>query len=465
MSRCFLPHVCIFVALLVPPLRAAETGGESDDAGTPAAGTASAEPRADVPSADDATRAFRLAEQELRALATEQSRLADARATAAFREVRAIGAPAEAGRILAFQPLADGGLVIATGAGEKYGETSLVGAVASIFGFTPPQPKASPKDQLIWLDATGATGRSAVLPCSCKGIAVAPDGAVVAVGGDRVTVFSADGEQIAAAAAPHVRQTDEDRAALVEELTEQHREMLEARQEQVERWVKAKDALEAIPEDERTPRQKRELAVAERMAKMHAAAPARDQPPLEVFIAGKLATARSIHRVAASREHLFLVASEPVGYGFAVWRCGRDFGAPTKIIGGLRGCCGQMDVQIVGDELVIAENARHRVAVYDLDGVPRRTFGAANRTDVRKGFGGCCNPMNACAGPDGTMLLSESNGLVKQFTGDGILVDIVGAANVAAGCKNSSIGLSADGTTLYYLDIQKGRIIVLEKKS
>ncbi|MFM7206270.1 MAG: hypothetical protein ACKO4T_06355 [Planctomycetaceae bacterium] len=124
-----------------------------------------------------------------------------------------------------------------------------------------------------------------------------------------------------------------------------------------------------------------------------------------------------------------------------------------------------MDVQVIGNELVIAENAAHHVAIYGLDGEPLRTFGQANRTDVRKGFGGCCNPMNACAGPDGSLLLSESNGIVKQFTPDGTLVDILGAAGVRPGCKNSSIGFSRDGSRLYYLDIENGRVLVLEKRT
>ena len=70
----------------------------------------------------------------------------------------------------------------------------------------------------------------------------------------------------------------------------------------------------------------------------------------------------------------------------------------------------------------------------------------------------------ACAGPDGSLLLSESNGLVKQFNPEGELVEILGAANVASGCKNSSIGFSTDGSTLYYLDVQAGRVCVLEKR-
>jgi hypothetical protein len=295
-------------------------------------------------------------------------------------------------------------------------------------------------------------------------VTVAPDGAVIAVGDDRVVVCSAAGEQVAEASAPHFTLSDDELARLREEIAEQHREEVESRREQVERMTAVMADLEAVPEEERTPRQNRELAQARVMTEAYRTILAQENPGAEAAVEAGLAKARTIHRVAASRDHLFLVANEPAGYGFGVWRCGRDFSAPEKIVDGLRGCCGQMDVQVIGDELVIAENAAHHVAVYGLDGEPLRTFGEASRTDVRKGFGGCCNPMNACAGPDGSLLLSESNGLVKQFNPEGELVEILGAANVASGCKNSSIGFSTDGSTLYYLDVQAGRVCVLEKR-
>ena len=442
MLRSPVPWIVVAILLLASPAPAAD---ESESA-------ASAEQQ-------------RLIEEFNKAQALERGNLAAVREQAAFREVRSIAAPASAGQVLAFAPLPAGGLVIATGPAEHYGETSVVGAVASLLGLAGKKPQPSPGKQLVWLDASGAPLRSAPLAFSCKGVTVAADGAIVAVGDDRVVVFSATGEQVGEATAPHFQPTAEEQAALEEELAEQHREQAEMRREQRDRFVQAKADLEAIPEEERTPRQVQELAVATATASAYDASVTADQQTPEAVVAEALADARTIHRVAASREHLFLVAREPVGYSYGVWRCGRDFSAPEKIIGGLRGCCGQMDVQVVGDELVIPENGRHQVAVYGFDGAVRRTFGEASRTNFREGFGGCCNPMNACPGPDGTMLLSESNGLVKQFAADGTLVEILGAADEPSGCKNSSIGLSTDGTTLYYLDVQKGRVVVLEKKS
>ena len=52
---------------------------------------------------------------------------------------------------------------------------------------------------------------------------------------------------------------------------------------------------------------------------------------------------------------------------------------------------------------------------------------------------------------------------MKRYSLDGEFKEVVGVADVQAGCKNSSIGMSADGSHLYYLDVQKGTVVVLEK--
>jgi hypothetical protein len=54
-------------------------------------------------------------------------------------------------------------------------------------------------------------------------------------------------------------------------------------------------------------------------------------------------------------------------------------------------------------------------------------------------------------------------GRSQRYSLDGEFKEVVGVADVQAGCKNSSIGMSADGSHLYYLDVQKGTVVVLEK--
>lgn len=470
MSRMLSPWLAALALVVTVPVHGddgASAANSDDQSGSPSATAADhqAEAAPDDEAAQLDAEDRRLLEQHQKELTAEQNSVAAIRKTATYREAQAISAPPGAGQILAFHPLTDGGLVVATGAAAAYGEQSLVGAVASLFGFAGPKPNQPPTNQLLWLDASGEKIQAAPLPFACKGVTVAPDGAVIAVGDGNVVVFSPTAEQVAEADAPHFRLTDDELATLREEIAEQHREQIESRQQQCDQIARVKADLEKVPEEERTLRQKRELLQATAMLRSYEAMQSRAEPSTDAVVAGGLAMARTITRVAASRDHLFLVAREPAGYGYGVWRCGRDFADPEKIIGGLRGCCDQMDVQVIGDDLVIAENARHHVAVYGHDGEPRRTFGEGSRTDIRKGFGGCCNPMNACRGPDGTLLLSESNGLVKQFAPDGTLLEILAAADVQPGCKNSSIGISTDGATLYYLDIAKGRVLVLDKKS
>jgi hypothetical protein len=464
MVRMLSPWLAMALLACAVDARANDAPGEPADR----AATAAAEPTDETPAKEESEEEAeerRILEQVQREHAAEQASVASIREAAAFQERRSIDPPPGSGMVLAFHTLADGGLVIATGAGRGYGEESVTGALASLVGLAGGERKKPPANTLVWLDAAGQQRHAASLPFVCKGLTVAPDGAVIAVGDDRVAVFSPAGEQLAETEAPHFKPTADELAQLREEIAEQYREMLEARREQFDRIVASKAELEKVPEEDRTPRQKLELARADVTMMSYEAALGRLEASADSFVDGALANAHAIHRVAASGDHLFLVAREPAGHAFGVWRCGRDFSDPEKIIGGLSGCCGQMDLQVIGDELVIAENARHHVAVYSFDGEPLRTFGEGSRTDIRKGFGGCCNPMNACAGPDGTLLLSESNGLVKQFTADGTLIDILGAANVLPGCKNSSIGISDDGTRLFYLDSEKGRVLVMERKS
>jgi hypothetical protein len=123
-----------------------------------------------------------------------------------------------------------------------------------------------------------------------------------------------------------------------------------------------------------------------------------------------------------------------------------------------------MDVQVVGDRIAIAANTSHRVKLCGFDGNAIATVGArAVAGDNGAGFGGCCNPMNTCPAPDGSLLTSESNGVVKRFDEDGEFVEVVGRAEVGAGCKNCSIAIEPDATRLYFLDSAAGRVLVLTK--
>ncbi len=87
-----------------------------------------------------------------------------------------------------------------------------------------------------------------------------------------------------------------------------------------------------------------------------------------------------------------------------------------RIVDGLSGCCGQMDIQCCGDEIVVAENSRKRVVRYDSDGKEIASWGKASRDAEMEAetFGSCCNPMNTRPVGD-KLYVSDSDGRVRQF--------------------------------------------------
>jgi len=173
---------------------------------------------------------------------------------------------------------------------------------------------------------------------------------------------------------------------------------------------------------------------------------------------------QKINAIAVSGKNVFITTGIAKGYGFAVWRTDLEFKDAKQIVTNLSGCCGQMDVQVIGGELFIAENTRHRVGRFDLDGKSLATFGTRDRESAGACFGGCCNPMNVCLGPNGTVLTAESEGFVKSFKSDGTFVGLIGKAQVGGGCKNVSIATSPDGNRVYFYDLDKSRVVVMARE-
>jgi hypothetical protein len=279
-----------------------------------------------------------------------------------------------------------------------------------------------------------------------------------------VAHFAADGEKLAAAESPHFTLSPEGRTEFVEEVKVRHAAEIESYERSVKHQAEIVAELEGKKEGDPGYQPEEMVELYRRSCdSMKAHIESRQKMTDEQIVDEAIERVRQIHRVAENGEHVFLVTNQETGHGFAIWRCTIDLADPVRIIEGLAGCCGQMDVQAVEGGLAIAENSRHHVRLVDFDGEEIRTFGETSLNDVRKGFGGCCNPMNTCLDGDGCLLTSESNGLVKRYSLDGEFKEVVGVADVQAGCKNSSIGMSADGGHLYYLDVHKGTVVVLEK--
>ncbi len=383
----------------------------------------------------------------------EKESLDEFRRTAPYRQSRTIAVDPAQGKVLGFCSLRDGRLALVTGRADAYGAVTETHDPSTI------------DNRLVWTDAEGREERSVTLGFSPRGVTEAADGTLWVVGGSTVARFAADGGRLAEAEAPHFTLSPEGREEFVEEMRTRHAAELESYEKSIAQQAEMVAELEAKKEGEPGHQPAEIVELYRRSAEsMKTHLESRRKMTDEQVADEAIERVKQIHRVAVSDDAVFLVTNMESGYGFAVWRLSTDLADPTRVVEGLAGCCGQMDVQVVEGGLAIAENSRHQVRLVDFDGEPVRQFGETSRSDVTKGFGGCCNPMNTCLDRTGGLLTSESNGLVKRYGFDGTLQEVVGVADVQPGCKNSSIGMSADGRTLYYLDAIEGKVVVLDKE-
>lgn len=308
---------------------------------------------------------------------------------------------------------------------------------------------------------------------SGQAINTAPDGTVVVGGDGRVARFDADGKKLAEGESPQMSYINNN----PEEMRERAKEQLEADratyteqvkqfEEQLKQQKDAKGKAQPAPQDEDDSAATEEagaLQVGQLLTFYRQHLETLKKQTVEQTLEQVLSRAKRTHAITASDKDVFVSCAAMAGYGFGIWRTDSKFGEPKEIVKSLSGCCGQMDVQCLNGDLYVCENSRHRVVRFSREGKELAQFGKRDRVGEGEGFGGCCNPMNLCFSKQGNLYVSESNGVVKHFTPEGKYLGIVGIAAVQPGCKNSCVGATANDSKLFYIDVQKSQIIVLDR--
>jgi len=327
-------------------------------------------------------------------------------------------------------------------------------------------------------DAEGKPQKSWPLDFTPQALAAVEGGLIVA-GEGRLAEFDYEGKLVRSADSPHVQKLPS-----LPEIPPPEKPLSDEEQKaRAERLAAAKDA-----------RDRAQKALAAKMAELRAAAGDADKrehlqkeyaelvrefsarsaelneastTPRTKALQARAAQMRqrSISAVAVGEKDVFIACPMAQGFGFAIWRTDRSFGEGRLIAEGLRGCCGQMDIQARGEHVFVAENARKRVVVFDRDGKQSAVWGESQRGGI-EGFGSCCNPMNLRFNPAGELITSEASlGRLKRYTPEGQLLGLVGTAAVEGGCKNVAVDLSPDGNRCYVMDLGKNRICVLSAKA
>ncbi len=292
---------------------------------------------------------------------------------------------------------------------------------------------------------------------------VSSTGDVFVAGAGKMARYSADGKQLLVRATPNIENFEEFRKKAEEDAKQQQEEYANQMKEMLDQTVARLAELEKVAEDERTPQQKAQITVLGRQKKQYEQlAESMKQQASQIFdvesvLAGKL----RVTSIAVTEQDLFVCCGALTGRGYDVWRTDHSFANASRVLKGLSGCCGQMDVQTAGDRILVAENTRFRVGLYDRDGKAISHFGSRDRNS-EEGFGSCCNPMNVRCCQGGDVLAAESSiGNLKRFSQDGKLVQLVGKAKIGAGCKHVAVAWGRQTRPLLHDECRQGNDLLV----
>lgn len=343
------------------------------------------------------------------------------------------------------------------------GEGNVVGLVST--GRYGAKPKSGSSEIQIFAP-DGHVVRHWKLDFLGQAVNCGPDGSLYVAGDGRIAKYDKAGKLIVEADLPQVAELLKNNEKLREQAKEQLAAEIQSFEGIVKQFKQQKEALtKKDTEDKITQQEKTRLRALEQNLKTYEKlVEEKKKTNIDAVVKNLSAGLRSINAVAVTDKDVYVVCGETKGHGYAVWRMNHQFHEPIQVMSGLRGCCGQMDIQARGDELFIAENCSHAVGKYDRDGKKIATFGKRGQNLEVDSFGGCCNPMNVRIAPDGSCYTAESEGFVKLFNPKGEFVALVGTAKLAGGCKNVAVAASPDGEYVYFCDQPGSRILVLQRK-
>ena len=321
------------------------------------------------------------------------------------------------------------------------------------------------------LDADGKETGVWKVDFHANAVNAGPDGTVYVAGDGKLAKFNKDGKMVGdVTELPFIAEMLKDKDKLKEKAEKQ----IKAQKDSFANMVKQyKDRVTKLEEKEKAAKEKgEELSKADAtqlkqnkqiLDSFKETEKYYDSQTVESVLSGMLGRVKVVNSVSANEKELFIVCGEAEGYGFGLWRMELDMKNPKKIMGNISGCCGQMDVQCCGEDIVVAENTKHRFARYDRDGKELAAGGKRGKETEPGAFGGCCNPMNV-KGCGGDVLTAESEGIIKKFGPTGEFKGIVGAVSISGGCKNVAVGASPDASRIYFCDQPGSRVLILSKK-
>ncbi len=291
-----------------------------------------------------------------------------------------------------------------------------------------------------------------------------PDGKLFVAGSGKIARMTAEGKMEIEVDAPNIGNQEEALAALKKENEKRVKELAKSSKAQLDRLEEQIAKLEIEPEDEddkAKTRRERRLKLLNTSKKQFEDMAANAAQGAGLDSSGSLARWANATGVTATDDDVFVACPMVTGFGYGIWRLDHNLENPKVIMDDVHGCCGQLDIQTDGENLLVAENTKFQVGFYDRDGKRLNGWGKRSRNDD-EGFGSCCNPMNVRCCSNGEILTAESSiGHIKRFSQAGEYLGFVGTAKVAGGCKHVAIGFDPKRNWHYMMNEDRSHVAVL----
>ncbi len=291
-----------------------------------------------------------------------------------------------------------------------------------------------------------------------------PDGKLFIAGSGRIARMTVEGKIELEVDAPNIGNKEEALAALKKESEKRAKELAKSSKAQLDRLDEQIAKLETVPEDEdekaKTRRERRLKLL--NVSKKQFEDMAKNTLQMEGLDPNSsMARWASATGITATDEDVFVSCPMITGFGYGIWRLDHNLENSKVIMDDVHGCCGQLDIQSDGENLLVAENTKFQVGFYDRDGKRLNGWGKRSRNDD-EGFGSCCNPMNVRCCANGEILTAESSiGHIKRFSQAGEYLGFVGTAKVAGGCKHVAIGFDSSRNWHYMMNEDRSHVAVL----
>lgn len=297
-----------------------------------------------------------------------------------------------------------------------------------------------------------------------QAINFSPEGTLFVSGSGKIARIAKDGEVDLQIDAPNIGNKEEALAALKKEQEKQMAEIRKASQAQLERIEEQIEKISVAPEGEDEKglkRRERRLKLLKNQLDQFKEMAEQNVQVMELNSADSFARWERSTGLCATDEDVFVSLPQLTGYGYGIWRLNHNLTDAKLIKDDASGCCGQLDIQTDGENLLIAENTKFQVGFYDREGKRLTGWGKRARNDD-DGFGSCCNPMNVRCCANGEILTAESSiGHIKRYSQAGEYLGIVGTAKVAGGCKHVAIGFDSARNWHYMMNEDRSHVAVL----